>query len=354
MKHVLTRGSALLMCAALFAGCAQTSAPAGNSGKNSTVPGSTVTSNPETTVNSQLTETSDADLVRQLADVSGDDAQAKEIWMNIFEKTAIAYGGNFESGTDGDIYEYQTDGDTGFVENDAHRLYETSRESYVSTEGSRVLGADVMDLDNSDDAFMSGSGVLTQIDGTSSSAVVKLTDTSSDTLRGTVTKVVSDSYDEKSYGAEMIRDAAINGGFARTVDPVDNASLYTFDLRTEDNGYVLSLKVKDLDTFREKASSSSVLVQNLDEKMVIGLDEVTDETYEFRFTKDGVLREVDNTIFHAVYDDGNKTYVNVRNETEIDGLEDKAQFDSAISDFMQKIADGTFKEGSDFQISDWQ
>lgn len=361
MNDLLKKGSALLVCMAVFAGCS--SAPADTSKESQSTASSKVSEQTQSsTASSKTSEPANSttaesapDTLQQLADNAADDAKAEAIWMNLFKETAAAYNGRYEVEGDGEIYEYQTDSPAGNVGNEDHRLYETGRDNYSSvlSDGS-ILNADVLDLDDSYDKFISGAGVISKIDTSSKSAVLKLDNTENDQLSGTIQSVTDNVFTKDTFAENNIRDAVINGGFSRSVDPVHNSSLYSYDLQKSFDGYTLSLKVKDLDAFKEKAAAGGVLVKTLDERMVIGLDEITDDTFVFRFDKNGILKEAENNIFHAVYDNGQKTYVNVRVETDLDNIDDDADFETNVGNFMNQVGEGTLKAGDSFTITDWQ
>lgn len=356
MKKMTGYAGALLLAAAVFAGCSSSPAPASSSQAASSVQASSAVQSQSTGKNSSANSSSQtaesADLVSELVSVSGDDEKAQEAWMKIFQKTADFYQGNVETEGDGEIYEYTTNDDSSFVDN--HLIYKDGRENGFMTTSQEVLGADLIDMDNSFNTVIGGSGVITRIANTSTSAVVKLTDTSDDHLKGTVEKIVDGAFTKENYGANNLREATINCGFARTVDPVHDSSLYNYDLQKKGNGYKLTLTVKNLDEYKSKASSPTVITDNVSGARTIGLNEITGETFVFDFDQNGVLEEVGNNIFHAIYVGDEKEYANVRNVTEIDRLDDLDEFQKIIGGFMQDIDSKKLTQGSEFDIEDWQ
>lgn len=349
MKMYFKRTGALLLCAAMLAGCSSTPA-------SSTQPSTADSTKSSETSTSKTTSTVEkASLLEQLVAASNSDADAEKIWMDIFQQTVDAYKGNVETEGDGEMYEYQTDGDTNFIENDAHQLYDNGRKSGFVTTDNEVWGSDLISIDDMYNNMIDGAGLFSSITADrSTTAVTSLTDTKNDHLAGQVQSIVENAYSKDTFAAINLRDAVINCGYARTVDPVHDASLYTFDLAEKGTGYELTLKIKDLEQFKTKAASLTVLTDNLMNEPILGLDEVTEENFVFHFDKQGVLKSVDNNVFHAIYTRGEKLYVNVRNETDVEALEDPNEFQSIVGDFMSQITDKKLTEGSNFDITDWK
>lgn len=380
MKPILKRSGLLLMCAALLAGCSTstTTTSSSTSSKESSVTSkdsSTSQASSQVLSTSEKTSTSskassqesskasstsnatnqaqtDNALLNALLANIEDDEKAEEAWMNIFQNTVEAHNGVLESEGDGEIYEYQTASESSFVT--ANLLYQTARLDGMSTNDDNVLIADFSDLANSIDEFISGTGVLISMgnsEADNKGLVVSTTDTQ-EQFKGSVTQVFTPSYNKETLGATNLRDSVINCGLARTVDPIHNSSLYTYSVKKKRKGYRLSLEVKDLATYKAAAAGLVPLVDNLDGKVVLGLDDIEGETFYFDFDQNGVLTEVGNNIFHAVYTTDQKVYVNVRNVTEVEGLDtDEAE------DFVASVG-GLLKEdlsdGADFSIKTWQ
>lgn len=355
MKKINRYAGAVLLASAMFAGCAsspaQTSSASKTESQTSSVSAASQASSQVASSTSRVSAVND-NLVEQLVAASSEDAKAQELWMKIFQNTADFYKGNCETEGDGEIYEYTTDDNSSFV--NSHLLYKDGRENGFMTSGNEILAADLIDLDNSFEQLISGAGVISKIGETSTSAVVKLTNTEDDHLNGTVEKVVENSFDRNTFAAENLREAVINCGFARTVDPVHDSSLYSYDLQPTDRGYTLRLSVKDLDSYKAKAASLTVLTSNVSGASTIGLNEITNETFVFDFNKQGILEQASNNIFHAIYTGSGQEYVNVRNVTEIDRLEDLDDFSRSIGGFMNQIENKSLSEGSAFNIEDWQ
>ncbi len=374
MKPILKRSGLLLMCAALLAGCSTstTTTSSSTSSKESSVTSqasSTSKSSSTTEKESTLSEDSsqesseassessvaiqaqtDNTLLNALLANVEDDAKAEEAWMNIFQNTVEAHNGVLESEGDGEIYEYQTASESSFVT--AHLLYQTARLDGMSANESEVLIADFSDLANSIDEFISGTGVLISMGEEDNKGLVVSTTDTHEQFKGSVTEVFTPTYNKETLAATNLRDSVINCGMARSVDPIHNSSLYTYSVKKKRKGYRLSLEVKDLATYKAAAAGLIPLVDNLDGKVVLGLDDIEGETFYFDFDQNGVLTEVGNNIFHAVYTSDQKVYVNVRNVTEVEGLDaDEAEdFEASIGGLLKE----GLSDGADFSIKTWQ
>lgn len=373
MKPILKRSSLLLVCAALLAGCS-TSTTTTSSSKSSeessvsskassktssskTSEASSKASSQESSDSQSTTEEATAQanqptgnsLLNALLNNADDDEKAEEAWMNLFKNTVEAYDNALESAGDGEIYEYQTASESSFVT--AHLLYQTARLDGMSQTDNEVLIADFSDLANSDDAFISGTGVLISMGEENKGLVVKTTDTLEE-FKGSVTQVFTPTYNQENLLANNLRDSVINCGIARTVDPVHNSSLYTYSVKKKRQGYRLILEVKDLDTYKAAAAGLVPVVDNLDGKVVLGLDDIDGEAFYFDFDQNGVLTEVSNNIFHAVYTAQQKVYVNVRNKTEVLALKESQvdDFNTSIGELLKE----DLAEGDDFSIKSWQ
>lgn len=337
MKPILKHSGMLLVCAALLAGCTTSSQDSSISDKSST---------------SSMTQSSEASgeaLLNALVANADDDEKAEKSWMELFAHTANYYAGSLESEGDGEIYEYQTADESSFVT--ASLLYQTARLNGMFTSDSEILAADFTDLANSDDQFISGTGILVLESGENKKgAIVNLTDTNK-SFTGEVIDLFTPQLSSDTLVATNLRDSVINCGLVRTVDPVHNASLYDYKLEKEGKGYRLSLEVKDLDAYKAAAASLVPVVDNLDGKTVLGLDEIEGETFFFTFNEDGVLSKVGNNIYHAIYTLDEKLYVNVRNETEVKNLDNASKFEESIGNlFSQK----DLAKGEAFSIENWQ
>ncbi len=372
MKPILKRSGLLLVCAALLAGCSTSTTSSSTSSKESSVTSkasstskSSSTSEKESSKDSSQesseassqsnvaiqAQTNNALLNALLSNVE-DDAKAEEAWMNIFQNTVEAHNGVLESEGDGEIYEYQTASESSFVT--AHLLYQTARLNGMSANESDVLIADFSDLANSVDEFISGTGVLISMgesEEDNKGLVVSTTDTH-EQFKGSVTEVFTPTYNKETLMATNLRDSVINCGLARSVDPIHNSSLYTYSVKKKRKGYRLNLEVKDLATYKAAAAGLVPVVDNLDGKVVLGLDDIEGETFYFDFDQNGVLTEVGNNIFHAVYTTDQKVYVNVRNVTEVEGLDaDEAEdFEASVGGLLKE----DLSDGTDFSIKTWQ
>lgn len=349
MKNIFKSSGTLLLCAALLAGCSgSTSASSQKTSDLSTTSVASSEKTSEKTSSAAAAPVSES-LLDQLVAASNSDDEAQKVWMDIFQNTVEAYNGKLETEGDGELYAYQTDGDTSFVDNNI--IYKNGRKSGILTTPEEILSADLMDDDDSYNKMLYGTGVFSSIrnDG-STSAAVNLTSTSDDRLVGKIAGIVENSYSKDTFAAENLKDVVINCGYHRAVDPIANASLYDFDLTSHADGYELKLKIKDLDDFKAKAATLTVSTDG----PTLLLNEITEENFIFKFDKNGILKSVGNNIFHALYTLQDKEYVNVRNITEIESLDDVDDFQQIVGSFMSEVEDKKLTEGSDFNIEDWE
>ncbi len=339
MNHGMKQAASLLAIAMLISGCTS-GTPAASSTESKT--GS------EASVSEQQT----GSLLDELVANAGDDAKAQETWTKIFNNTADYYQLDLETEGDGELYEYITGDDSDFVEN--HLVLKNGRENVLAKDGDTLIGADMIDNDDSNNQIESGRALISRIGSTSTSVKADLTDTHDDMLKGKVESVENDVFTKENYPALNLMDTMVNCGFIRPVDPVHNASLYNYDLQEKGNGYELKITVKDIDKFHEEAKSAALIENGWTGRDKVGLDQITNETFLFKFSKDGILEESSSNTFHAVYYGQGEMFVNIRNVTDIDALgDDKADFINAMNGFMDQVEKGDLKAGSEFTISDW-
>lgn len=360
MSNTMKKAGALMVAAALFAGCSGTATPASQSASSepktqTSAADSTIHSEISTAIDSTVKGSSQDALLNKLMSASDDDAKARDVWMDIFDKTAGQYMNTFELEGDGEIYEYTTDDDSGFVDN--HFLYETSMQTLLSDGAADLYSAQYRVVDDSYDNFESGTGLLMRTGDNSTAFTAALSETGLDLIKGTVKDVRTPKLSRKDLPAMLIYDGLFTDGYMRSVDPVNNASLYAFDLQEDHDGYVLNISVKDIDTFRKQASTAAMITLTDDNRPALVLDEATGETWRVKFNRSGILEEVDSNIFHAnILEDGkdtnDKVYINLRAKNEVDHFDDARQFVAAFNPLMDKIQDGSLKAGSEFTLED--
>lgn len=350
-NYGMKQAATLIALAMMISGCA--SSPAVSSKTDSTKTESTVSTDStksESKESSQPVET--GSLLDELIANASDDAKAEETWMKIFKNTANYYQMDLETEGDGEIYEYVTGDDSDFVKD--HLVLKNGRDNVQAKDGGSILGADLIDNDDSYNQIESGKGLISRLGSKSTSVNTDLSDTHDDMLTGKIVSVDQNVYTKEDYPAINLRDAMVNCGFVRPVDPVRNASLYNFNLSEKGNGYELRVEVKDMDAFHEEAKSAALIENGWSGRDQLGLDQITGETFLFEFSKDGILEQSSSNTFHAVYSGHGEMFVNVRNVTEIEHLgDDKAEFVKAINDFMNQVDAGDLKTGSNFTIKEW-
>lgn len=347
--------AALLLAAAMLAGCSsgstenQAENQAGDNTNKTEVPADAGTA-PEDFKT----------MIQTLKDNASDDDKALEAWQDLLSFTAESLDFRFEVGTDGDDYEYQDKGNTAHVKD--NRVYEVGREAiFYAADDTTSYAVDLTDVDNSYDDLIDGFGTIDRYGPEALQTTVKVTESEHDTIKGTLKSSSDNSGELKNVtkqeaAIDLLMDSISGSGYIRTADPFHNASLYSMDVEDKDGETVVTLKVSDTDALRKASSVKAVLYNNRTERPVLGMNEIEDDTWTFRFNKDGVLREVENNADHVLYtagSDSQTAYLSILNKTEIEkGDADKFNV-KAVDDYINQVKDGTLKDGDSFELADW-
>lgn len=338
---MISRTTALLLGALMVAGCS------GNT-QNSSSTSASVTSQTETTARQQ----SGKELLDDLMAQSSEDSRAKEAWMNLFAQTASSLQYNYQSESDGDYYQYTTDAGTNFVTD--HFLYNTSRKNTVISQKDAFYNADLSVYDDSLNNFEFGFGSLARQSNDPYTTAISIQEVSENKLQGTVRSISQESSDQQSFAEANLADALFNNGYVRNVDPVNNASLYSFDLSQDGDKYILKLAIKDLDAFRQQADKDTLTIDQKSEKPVLKLGQIESETYTIRFDQDGRLISLENEMLHVLNSRDENTFVNIGNKTELKAVQEDDLSMEAMNKYFASIADGSIKEGSAFTLENWE
>lgn len=327
-----------LVCASLLAGCSA-----------STTDNSTT----DTEDNTTAAETSSMPAALEtLKDAADDDDKALEAWTTLLSNAADYYDDNYHIEGSSNFYEYKTADDSSFV--DDSFLYKIGRDSVAMSSDSEEYIVDLTDIDNSDNSLEQGYGTIGRFGDDGLVAVITLDATSESELQG---KLKSSTTDTKSTDDEIINnmmDTLVNFGYIRNVDPIHDASLYSYEFSQDGDKWVLKLSIKDVEAFQKAAAIKTVLIDDRDDRPVLGLDEVEAETYTFTFDSDGILQSVDNEIFHALSALDDSTYVSIGNKTALSKATDVNLSVSAMKEFLDNVSDGSVADGSEFTIENWK
>lgn len=347
-KHSVLTLSAV-MSLSLIAGCSSSDAKPDASGNNNSV-GKDENSEPKA-----------SELLNAVKDAKDDDA-ALEAWNTLLLNSASSTGYNFELETDGEDYAYNNDDAEGNVDRD--EVYEIGTEGWFISEGEEDSYAlNLTSIDGSDDNYLEGFGTIDYINPDGIMLTVKLSDTELKDFQGTVESITNNGGDISNITRDdaalnLMMDSMANVGYQVNVDPFHNSSLYTIDVKQDGDSWILSAKVKDPQTYIQAASNKALLYANRTDRPSLGVDELKDESWEFRFTSEGVLKEVMTNIDHVIYKpnadatQGNPTYLSIMNKTEFKKADESELDIQGVKDLCKSAKDGSLKEGSEFHLED--
>lgn len=323
--------SACLLASMAFTGC--TSTPA----DNNTGTGE----NPD-----------DVTLLQNVVDNASSDEACYHQWNELLNSYFVQLNNGYFMGSEGNYYEYKDNETQTFTEED--RLYYAAREN-IFTSGDTHLNIDVTDIDDSYDTLEKSFGLFDKYDKESILSAANLTDTEDDELKGTlISAETSDKANVEAQAFESMVDSLVNFGYIRYVDPIHNASLYDYDLKTTDDGYTMTMTIKDLDAFKKAAAVKSELFDARTDRDVLGLDQIESETWTMTFDENGMLKESKNEILHALSAVGEESFVDLMNKTTLSKDTEADANPDAFADFFSQIADGTLKSGDSFEVKGWK
>lgn len=334
-KGGLNMNKKLICCALLtslaFAGCS--SAPAADdsgTGENPT----------------------DVSLLQNVVDSADKDSACYTAWQELLRQNFEQLNNSFFIGSEGNYYEYKDNEEQTFTEE--NRLYYAARENLFSS-GDEPLNIDVTDIDDSYGTLVKGLGLFDRYGKNQMLSAADLTDTENDVLKGTLISADKGaSVEAYSAAVNSMVDSLVNFGYIRYVDPIHNASLYNYDLKTTDSGYTLSLSVKDLDAFKKQAAVKSELFDSRTGRDVLGLDQIEEETWTFTFDEKGMLKESENQILHALSAVGQEGFVDLMNKTTVSQDTQSDLNPDAFSTYFASLEDGSLKDGSSFEVQGWK
>lgn len=351
MKKQFRNSLVLLLGASLFAGCQNSGTPSSSAKPESG--SSAIPSSQTSSGSADSTHTVAAPLLDSLMNKSGDDEEAYKVWTQILKQTIDSAKGKIEIDSEGELFHYSSDDPSGFIR--GNLLEENERHSAMVTGDQTILAASRMDFDEDEPAaLLNCYGLFAKV-GSNFSVVAKalLNDVNAHFDEGTITDVSEDTYTKDSFGPAFLKENIINCGYLRSVNPLEKASLYSFDLKETAEGYSLTATVKDLEEYQSKAKWTIVSEDEGQTQTVLGLDEITGETFIFEFDHDGNLEEVSNDIFHARIDQPEKTYVSLHNECDLDRFEHSERFNETVGQLMQMIESHKLESGSEFDVPEW-
>lgn len=274
------------------------------------------------------------ELIEAVVNSASDDQKALEAWDALLLNTASAYNYQFEMETDGEDYEYKQDDAEGNVDDSA--VYETGKEVlFRSSSENESYVFNVASIEDSDENFLKGFGIIDRFGEQAIQIALDIQDPDLEHFRATV----ADVFDNSGTLSEVTRDEAIsnammdamaNTGYVVSSDPFHNASYYEFSVKKDADGYVMNVTAKDLDAIRMAANSRDVLYDYRSQRPVLGMNEIENESWEFRFDDQGVLKECTANAGHVLYalDAGTtETWLSIMNRTTIEKLENEKIMD---------------------------
>lgn len=341
----------LLLGASLFAGCqnSEKSSSLAESDSNASM----IQSSQSSSATADSVNETGNPLLDKLMQTSDDDEEASKVWTQILRQTIDSNNGKVEIDSEGDLFQHTTDDPTGFSR--SNLLEENERNSVLVVSDQNILAASKMDFDEDQETtLLNCYGIYAKV-GSNFSVVAKalLNDEHAYFDEGIITDVSEDTYTLDSFGSAFLKENLINCGYLRSVNPLENTSLYRFDLQETANGFVLTARVKDLEEYHSKAKRTIVSEDEGQTQTILGLDEITDETFVFEFDRNGTLQEVSNDIFNARIEEPQKTYISVHNECDLDQFDHSGRFNETVGQLMQMIESHKLESGSAFDVPIW-
>lgn len=328
--------AALVLSASMLAGCSSNTS--------------------DTSAGSQTATDSDKvpEALKALVDAAGDDSQAEADWKTLLKNFAQANDMRFTVETDGEDYLYDENSSQTLVKDNF--IYDVGKDTVFWNNGDSSLLVDLCDVDDSYHALELGYGTIDRIGKNPVMTAVSLSDTQDDALKGTIEKTSTEASDEEDAAVTSLIDSIIDFGYVRTVNPISNASMYNYDLKQDGSKWKLTLSIKDLDAFKQKADTAAILIDDQNDRPVLVLDDIESETYTFTFDANGILESEENNIFHvinAITDEYKATYMNLANKAEFKKAEADDIKPEAFTDYFDSVENGSLKEGDSFTITDW-
>ncbi|MDO4663601.1 MAG: hypothetical protein Q4A59_01820 [Erysipelotrichaceae bacterium] len=345
MKLYAKQSLALLMATSVFVGCQSQ-----NTNQNSI---STAAASSTAPVESTVTSAISNDLLNQLLLANHDDQQAKEIWTKLLKQTVDYHHGKVETNSEIQLYDYKGDDITSNTPD--HLIEEIDRKSGMIVRSGDILAMSNMEMDDdSQSTLLNLYGKYARVSSSRSTAVKALLDHEQAHFdEGLITDINEDTYSQDTYAQVFLQENLMNGGYLRSVDPIQNASLYVYDCIETEDGFELTATIRSVLDYQNKAKRTMVSEDENQTQTLIALDEATKEQYVFEFNRDGILEELTNDMFKARINKDKKTYVNLHQEIEIEDFDEDEHLEQELDRLMQMIESRKLESGSAFDVPSW-
>lgn len=352
---------ALILCSMALAGCTNTNnaGTADNTGKNDQTTANGETDNTNDSKDNSSNDQTSSDTPEVLANLvnnASDDAKAKQAWKDLLLNSANSTDLKFTMETDGEDYLFDENNADTLVTD--HFIYDIGKDMVFYTDQDTATYVALTDVDDSYDTFITGYGLIDRYGTDAVQSAVSLSSTEHDTLDGTLLKSSTDvSMSKEDAAAEAMIDSVMDFGYVRTVTPITNSSLYSYDLKKDGNKWVLKLAISDLDGFKKQADVAAAIVEDRNARPVLVVDDIQSETFTFTFSSEGILEKEENDIYHVIAgltDDYKETYMNLQNKAEFKKAETDELKPAAFDSYFASISSGELTDGGTFSITDWE
>lgn len=350
MQQYSKKSLALLMATSVLVGCQNQ-----NTNLNSTstkIDSATLqdqSTQPSVAAQTNQTEISN-DLLNQLLQANQDDQKAKEVWTKLLKQTVDFHQGKVETNGEIQLYDYKGDDSTSNIP--ANLLEEIDRKSGMIVRDNDILAMSHMEgEEDNKSTLLNLYGKFARVSSNRSIAVKALLNQEQAHFdEGLITDINEDTYTQDTYAQVFLQENLMNGGYLRSVDPIQNASLYVYDCIETAEGFELTATIQSVSDYQKKAKRTMASEDENQTQTLIALDEATKEQYVFEFDRNGILEEVVHDIFKARIDKDKKTYVNLHDEIDIEDLDVDEQLTQELDRLLQMIESRKLESGSAFDV----
>ena len=344
MKQYSRMGLALLLATNVLVGCQNANQnPSQTNTASATLqePSEATTNNPSAISN---------DLLNQLVQANQDDQLAKEIWTKLLNQTVEFHHGKVETNSEIELYDYKGDDITSHTP--ANLLEEIDRQSGMIVRDHDILAMSYMENDDKNQStLLNLYGKFARVSSNRSIAVKALLNHEQAHFdEGLITDINEDTYTQDTYAEVFLQENLMNGGYLRSIDPIQNASLYVYDCIETEDGYELTATIRSVSDYQTMAKRTMVSEDENETQTLVALDEATKEQFVFTFDRNGVLKELTNDIFNVRINKDKKTYVNLHQEIEVEEFDENEHFTQELDRLMQMIESRKLESGSAFDV----
>lgn len=351
MKQYTKKSLALFIVASLLVGCQNQNPNSVTSDSNSTTSQTQSSQSISTSLDVPVGVSNE--LLNELLQANNNDQEAKDIWIKILQQTVDFHHGKVETSGEISLYDYKGDDISSNTPNNF--LEEIERKTGMIIRNNDILAMSDMESDEENTSnLINLYGKYAKVAPNYSIAVkALLNQEKSLSDEGQITDINEDTYTKDTYAPIFLQENLMNGGYLRSVDPMNHASLYVYECNETAEGFQLTATIQSVSDFQAKAKRTRVSEDENKTQTLIALDEVTKEQFVFEFDSNGILEEVTNDIFRVRIDKEGKKYVNLHNEIEIENFDVEDDFTQELDLLMQMIESRKLESGSSFDVPQW-